>query len=175
MTIAEQEFATQNHNLVFSFLNENNLDETDFYDVIIFGFLKAVKNYLTNTRLHQYTFSTIAFKEMRSSLSKHYEEQNRKKRKATTVSLDALILNGGEYAKLKNIVFMPDSQKISIETDLLMIELSSMITRKELDILRMRVDGYALRDIAGFHSIAMKDVKEILTGVKSAVFSVCYK
>lgn len=42
LTRKQQKFAEENHNLVYSFLNKKKLNESVFYDVVIFGYLKAV-------------------------------------------------------------------------------------------------------------------------------------
>ena len=42
LTKEQQAFATAHHSLVYKFLNENRLPEDEFYDVVIFGYLKAV-------------------------------------------------------------------------------------------------------------------------------------
>ena len=46
LTKEQQAFATAHHSLVYKFLNENRLPEDEFYDVVIFGYLKAVRDYL---------------------------------------------------------------------------------------------------------------------------------
>lgn len=45
LTKEQQTFATAHHSLVYKFLNENRLPEDEFYDVVIFGYLKAVRDY----------------------------------------------------------------------------------------------------------------------------------
>lgn len=39
-------FAEKNHNLVYKFLHEKNLPASEYYDIIIFGYLRAVQGYL---------------------------------------------------------------------------------------------------------------------------------
>ena len=36
-------FAEKNHNLVYKFLHEKNLPASEYYDIIIFGYLRAVQ------------------------------------------------------------------------------------------------------------------------------------
>ena len=45
LTKEQQEFAAEHHGLVYKFLNDNRLAEDEFYDVIIFGYLKAVQDF----------------------------------------------------------------------------------------------------------------------------------
>ena len=36
-------FADKNHNLVYKFLHEKNLPASEYYDIVIFGYLRAVQ------------------------------------------------------------------------------------------------------------------------------------
>lgn len=58
LTNEEKEFAEKNHYIVDRFLSYNHLDESDYYDVIIFGYLHAVQAYLRTPELAKYQFST---------------------------------------------------------------------------------------------------------------------
>ena len=53
-------FADKNHNLVYKFLHEKNLPASEYYDIVIFGYLRAVQRYLTDPNLAGYSFSTVA-------------------------------------------------------------------------------------------------------------------
>ena len=44
-------FADKNHNLVYKFLHEKNLPASEYYDIVIFGYLRAVQRYLTDPNL----------------------------------------------------------------------------------------------------------------------------
>ena len=68
LTKEQQAFATAHHSLVYKFLNENRLPEDEFYDVVIFGYLKAVRDYFSDLTAQQFTFSTIANRRMKFCL-----------------------------------------------------------------------------------------------------------
>ena len=38
LTKEQQEFAAEQHGLVYKFLNDNHLPDDEFYDVVIFGY-----------------------------------------------------------------------------------------------------------------------------------------
>ena len=57
-------FAEKNHNLVYKFLHEKNLPASEYYDIIIFGYLRAVQRYLTDPNLAGYSFATVAWRAM---------------------------------------------------------------------------------------------------------------
>ena len=50
LTKEQKAFATDHHRLVYKFLNENHLPEDEFYDVVVFAYLKAVKDYYTEKK-----------------------------------------------------------------------------------------------------------------------------
>ncbi len=72
-TKEEQAFAEENHDLVYAFLNEKKLSETDFYDIVIFGYLRAVQEYCRTGGLSKYRFSTLAWKRMHHILMDYYK------------------------------------------------------------------------------------------------------
>lgn len=78
LTKEQQEFAAEHHGLVYKFLNDNHLPDDEFYDVVIFGYLKAVRDYFSREVLRQYSFATIAWRAMSRNLSNHFKTQARK-------------------------------------------------------------------------------------------------
>ena len=54
LTPEQRLFAEENHNLVYKFLAENHLPRDEFYDVVIFGYLRAVSRYFTHSRQGQH-------------------------------------------------------------------------------------------------------------------------
>ncbi|MDE7245146.1 MAG: hypothetical protein K2O18_14400 [Oscillospiraceae bacterium] len=86
LTEAEQAAAEQHLNLVFRFLQVQQLPTDEWFDVVIFRYLLTVKNWFSRPDLHQYQFSTIAWRAMRSAVGHERDKQNRR---IKTVSLDA--------------------------------------------------------------------------------------
>ena len=167
------EFATDHHGLVFSFLRSRGLDESEYYDVVVFGYLKAVDEYLSNPVLRQkYEFSTIAYKAMRSALSHEFEKQCSQKRKGYTVSLETIIYSS-ESLPLGECLAVPDSAMMDFETELLLHELATRLSEREMDVVRMKMHGYGTREIAREHKTSMKGVVDLLAGLHDAVMSVC--
>ena len=65
LTKEQQDFAAEHHGLVYKFLNDNHLPENEFYDVVIFPYLKAVKDYFSDESAQHYSFAAIAMHRMR--------------------------------------------------------------------------------------------------------------
>lgn len=102
LTKEQQTFATAHHSLVYKFLNENRLPEDEFYDVVIFGYLKAVRDYFSDLTAQQFTFSTIANRRMKFCLFDYFRTQERRDRlgdPAELASCTADVRRSYDYAK----------------------------------------------------------------------------
>ena len=167
-----ERFVTENHPLIYSFLRSRRLDEAEYYDVVVFGFLKAADAYLSKPELRrQYKFSTIARTKMGDEIFKYYEKQTRLKRKGVTISLDALTDGGDECLSLLSV---PDSGFMDFETKLLKLELASRVSKRDMRVIRMKNNGYSTKEIAKDQKMTIKAVRDLLNSLYEVVWSVCY-
>ncbi len=97
MTLEEQEFAIQNHYLVGKYLKIRKLPFDEWYDVVIFRYMRSVKRWFAFPELHKHKFEIIAFYAMRSAIGGELAKQGRR---IQTVSLDENIpgTDGMTYA-----------------------------------------------------------------------------
>ena len=51
MTEWQRRFAAENHNLIYRYLHERGWEVSEYYDIAAFGYLRAVRRYLTEPRL----------------------------------------------------------------------------------------------------------------------------
>lgn len=109
LTENQRTFAETNHNLVEEYLKKKHLNENDYYDVVIFGYLRAVKQYDECAELRRFKFQAIAFKAMDSALSKHYKAENAQKEHFVVLSLEKPF---GEYTNrtLYDVLYAPQLQ-----------------------------------------------------------------
>ena len=80
LTAEQSQIAELNHDLVFEFLNEYNLPESQYYDVVIFGYLCAAQEYCEKPELQKYSFSTLAWRKMLCEFKDHSRYLSREKR-----------------------------------------------------------------------------------------------
>ena len=162
LTKEQQRFAEENHDLVYGFLKAKNLPESSFYDVVIFGYLRAAQEYCEVLSMHRYKFSTLAWNRMRSSLSNYYKYLSQPKRCAVTVSLDELI---GDQDGLHwdDIISRQDEIMLRFEMELLLHALASELPRRDMRIIRMKVRGDRMRDIAKAERMTFKSINQALT------------
>lgn len=88
LTSEEQCFAERNHYLVGRFLRQNKLEPDDWYDVVIFRYLLAVKKWHQRPDLHCWKFSTVVWNDMRSAVG---HEREKESKRIQTISLNEAV------------------------------------------------------------------------------------
>lgn len=166
-------FITEHHNLVYRFLNAKGLPISEYYDVVIFGYLKAVDDYLTKERLKSYSFTTIAWRDMERSLCNEYKSKFRQKRNAIVISIDDGRFSGG--LSLEQCVPPQNDLMQDLEMKLLLHDLAGRVSEQQMDMVRQKSDGYGVREIARKHQTTMKRVTELLEEVRTILLDMCYE
>ena len=144
-----RKFAAENHNLVYDFLHRHGYSLEKYYNVAVFGFLKAVQIYNCREDLrNKYAFPFISQQYMRAELGNHCRMEDAKKRKPseTLVSLDA------EYAETENLYNCigvaggksPESEVVAVER---ITEILSSLSDTQRKIAELKVDGYSSKEI----------------------------
>lgn len=153
-TQEQKVFAEENHRLVWCFLRKNRLERSEFYDVVIFGYLKAVQEYLEKPELSKYRFSSIAWVKMKEAMMKEFTYQNCPKRRVPAGPCQ-------EYgSELQNRQVLSQADRISEEMDdrRYVRQLISHMTAKEKEVVYMRAAGYTYREIAEVCNITVRGV-----------------
>lgn len=110
---------------------------------------------------------------MRSSLSNYYKYLARPKRNAPVVSFDELI--GSENGICwQDIISRPDERMLQFETDLLLHALAYRLPRREMRIIRMKVRGDRMHDIAKQERMTFRDINRVLQDSYPTVISVLW-
>ncbi len=91
LTREEQVFAAENHYIVDKYLRKRRLDPNEYYDVVVFRYLRSVKRWFSEPELHVHNFEIVAFYAMRSAIGHYQEKQRRQRQYGTVLSLDAVI------------------------------------------------------------------------------------
>ena len=152
LTAEQSQIAELNHDLVFEFLNEYNLPESQYC---------AVQDYCEKPELQKYLFSTVAWKRMRRELSNHTKYLERKKRDFQTVSLSDI--KRGDDASLKTDETAAENKLLEdLNFSLLLHSLASAITEKQMRIIRMKLAGFRMHDIARTEKMTFRDINRAL-------------
>ena len=93
LTERQRLFATEHHNVLEEFLKTRGLDYDDYYDVVVFKFLKAVKQYDEIERLRRQTFEDIAVSLMQMAVDNHRRALKAERENVFVLSLDYMPKN----------------------------------------------------------------------------------
>ena len=171
-TKEEQRFAEENHDLVYAFLNEKKLSEDEYYDVVVFGYLRAVQEYCATTRLDKYKFSTLAWKRMQHTLMDYYKYLSKEKRNAVIVSFDEPI-DDEDGLTLEDLLPYEDLMT-ELKEELLMHELVRHLPSREMRIVRMKVQGCKMHEIAKAEHLTFQEINRLLDNIYPTVRKIFY-
>jgi len=156
LTEAQRDFADRHHDLVLQYLRRKGLREDDYYDIAVFGYLRAVQVYDQKPELQQYNFQTIANKRMYAALWNHFRSLRAAKRNATVLSLnapsaDAMLLSKHFAADIPAVYEYAEARE-SWEA------VKAAATPKQLQALDMRAQGYTSREIGKVYHLSPRSV-----------------
>ena len=161
LTNYEQLYAAIHHDLVFRFLHKNRLPKEEYYDVVIPGYLRAVRRYWTEEDLRRYQFSTIAWGCMRSNVGNYRKKLNREKRQRAVISLEQKYAGAPAIEKLAD----PVDWIGRLERRMMLMDCAGKLTKEQSEILFLKWKGYHLKEIARMQerttSRIRKDVEQI--------------
>lgn len=140
LTPEQREFAAKNHEIILSYLRGKRLDASEWYDVAVFGYLRAVKKYTERPELQSYAFSTIAGRTMDTEIG---NERRKQKRRIQPLSLDAPLTEEGLtlYDTIGTPDFTEDKAGMSAACAAL-LPLLQTLTEHQLEVLTMKANSY---------------------------------
>lgn len=169
LTDFERKHAAENHNLVYGFLNRYGYSLENFYDIAIFGYLKAVQIYNRREDLRsKYTFPFISWKYMRAEIGNYFKMENAKKRKPLggVVSLDAGYWGREDFYNCLPVKKYPESEELEMKQ---LEEFVKDLSDVQQKIIKMRVEGYknyeiyaALEMKPSTYYMEVKRIKKVL-------------
>jgi len=171
-TKEEQQFAEENHDLVYAFLNEKKLSEDEYYDVVVFGYLRAVQLHGSNSKLDKYRFSTLAWKQMQGELANYYKYLSSPKRNAPVISLDEPI-DSKDGLCIEDTISYDDIMS-ELREELLMHELARQLPKREMRIVRMKVQGCKMHEIAKAERLTFQEINRLLDNIYPTVRKIFY-
>ena len=149
LTEEQSAFAEKHHHVVMDFLRRKRLPESEFYDVVIFRYLRAVQLYCINPQLRRYKFEAIAFKAMDWQMKSYWRKAYKTLDK--TLSLDSQLAGGG--LTLHDVVPADDSD--------------AALSDEQHTLLGLRLDGYSVKEIAGRMGISCDQVEDTFSCIRS--------
>jgi RNA polymerase sigma-70 factor (ECF subfamily) len=151
LTGAQRDFAAENHDLVLQYLGAKGLSEDEFYDIAIFGYLRAVQVYDQRPELRRYSFRTIAYKRMYAAIWNHFRSLRTAKRSAEVLSLNFTGDDGMEFSEQ----LAADTPAVYEYADIRAAweAAKAAATPKQMQALKLRARGYSSREIGKAYNL----------------------
>ena len=160
LTAEESKFAEEHHDIVFSYLRSRRLPEDEFYDIAVFGYLRAVRKYLARPELReQYKFSTIAYRAMSCDVHHSREYWLRAKRNRQECPLD----------EERHTDDLRDTVSGAVDNVIDFGRMARRLTPAQRRIASLRADGYHDREIAAICGIGHADVAAEMEDAKCRI------
>lgn len=170
LTQKEKEFAEKNHNVVYDFLHKNRLGIDEWYDVVIFGYLNAVKRYNREAKLKQYKFTTVAWTRMFCEVSNRKTYNNALMRRAETISIELIATESGRSLDevipdckaeetYREVEFRKDTEQ----------HIMSCLTRGQQAQFYLAYLGYEPEEILDIIGISMDEQQKNMNHIRAVV------
>ena len=172
LTDEERKFAEENHDLVYAFLQENSLPVGQYYDIVVFGYLCAVQEYYKNQKLQKYKFATVAWKKMLCALKDYYKYRSKDiLSQEDTIHIEDMCIRH-IYIPLEKMSGGCDELMVQMETELILHALAKRLPSREMRIIRMKLDGAGMHEIAKAERITFHEIKQLLAETYDTVVQV---
>lgn len=168
LTQEEQVFAEQNHGILLAYLRKCRLCRDDWYDVLVFGYLKAVRCWFRTQEVRKWPFSTIASVKMRAAIIGQYRYENRAMRKGSAISMDAPC-GEDETATLHGLIASGEDGVEQAMFEMLVESMASCLGSTERAVLQLITEGYTPFEVGRELALPRKAVDQAL-----AVIRDCY-
>ena len=156
MTERQRWFAAQNHNLIYRYLHEKRWEVSEYYDIAAFGYLRAVRRYLTEPGLSIYAFSSIAWQAMTQSIASFLRAEARR--------------NDAERRYISEAASAVPDPFVELEARLLLHDLAAVSSRQQYALAEMRLQGYTIAEIALAQGMPKIRIRRLLKEFYRAYF-----
>ena len=159
LTAEESAFAEEYHDMIFTYLRCHRLPVDEFYDIAVFGYLRAVRKYLARPELRQYKFSTIANRAMSCDIHHSREYWGRARRRGEVF----------EFNEDQDTHDLRDAVAETVDNIVNFESLIQRITPMQRRIALLRADGYTSKEIAAICGIKRQDVAAEMENAKCRI------
>ena len=156
MTERQRRFAAENHNLIYRFLHEKDWEVSEYYDIAAFGYLRAVRRYLTEPGLSIYAFSSIAWQSMTQSIASFLRAEARRK--------DA------ERRSIREVAAAAPDPFADLVARLLLHDLAAVSSKEQYELAELRLQGYTIAEIARAQGMPKIRIRRLLRELYRAYF-----
>ena len=175
LTKEEQIFAEKHHDEVYKFLNSKKLSIEEYYDVVIIGYLKGIKDYCRKESARKYSLSTVVTRSMLDCVYKEWRAESTNKRKINHIaySLDANVMEEGKEKNLYEVVADTRNVFEDFEMKELIQKIFSTLSQKGTEILQLLICGYNQTEIQKICNIKRKAFNSEMEIIRNNYMELC--
>lgn len=135
-------------------MNKQGWDDREYYDIAAFGYLSAVRRYLSQPRLRKYAFSTVAWKSMQRSVAAFHRAESQR-----------------TWAEQRYLETVPRKDPMEeLEARLFLHDLASIASRPQYELAALRLQGCSIAETARQRGMTPKRVRRLLKELYRAYF-----
>lgn len=176
LTEEERCFASNldNYNQFFKYMKIHKLDPEEWYDILIIGYLHAVKKYLNMSWLNQYDFGAILFRTLDSARGNHYKSLKTQKRfpQNGLISLNFENVDAEKNAdKSKSVNWIDTKQQTEADaiSNMVFDNIMENLSNTQQKLLHMLITGYTGVEIRNFLGLTVKRYYRLINTIRSVV------
>lgn len=157
LTTEQQQFAAQNHNLIYAFLHEKGYDVRDYYDAAALGLLQATQRYLTQPSLKRYAFATIAWQAMGREIAQSRRTEARQR--------------AAECRYLEAVQARPPNLDAELKVQLILHDLFAGASEEQHRLALLRLRGCSILEAAQAQGMGVKRARRLLNELRKSYFA----
>lgn len=167
LTAEERTFAEQNLGVVYMYLKMKGYDLEEYFDIAIFGYLKAVQLYMRKPELRRYKFSTIAQHQMFAEIHREWTDRNRMKRKEDIPAVRLDSMNRETEKELYETVSTVEDFADELITQLYWQRVLLKLKPDDRRLIGMMLDGLNIREMAEREGTSHQAVHQRITRIRN--------
>lgn len=161
MTKEQEQLVTDNHNLIYWFIQKKNLDIDLYYDVLAIGLCKAAIHYNESKNSKFATYAVVVMDNEYKAECRRNMSQGR--RCDTLCSLDELIHNEkGDIFPRSELI----TNGLTVYDEIIPYNLEDILTDTQLQLVRLYMLGFTQDEISKQLNYSQSYISRLLTQIK---------
>lgn len=165
LTAIERKLAEENHNLIYAFLSKGKYSIEDYYNIVVFGYLKGIQVYCRRADLQgKYKLSVIVWNYMKAEISNYFKTESAQKRttEETILSFDT---EGAETESLYNLIGGKSAESDVLES-IFAEGILKNLTETQRKIICIKAEGYNNTEACKLLEIASSTLYKEINRIK---------
>lgn len=163
LTPEQSAFAGEHENLIKRYLHLRRLSVDEYYDVAVFGYLRAVRRYFTEPALSRLNFRNVAYMSMRGELGNAFRARHAAMRDAPVSTyiedIDADSLDDMVPQRLEAAERLSEAEE----------RLAGCLTHRQAKIVYLKASGCSDQETAKICHLRASELKEELADARDNV------